>query len=678
MRRLPFVLLLALLAACSGTAKPDGDPMTKASLAPPTELTAPVFYTDANHANSVCQANLDAAKAYRQSILDCTAPRSVENTLTPYNNLLVMLDRTLGTSDFMANVHVDPAVREAAEACQREAMKLVSELKLDRGLYDAVAAIDATSLNGELARFHHLLMRDYHQAGVDKDETTRQRLAQINEELVANGQDYSRNIRDDRRSIRVAPERLAGLPEDFVAGHPVEEDGMVVITTDYPDLFPVLTYAQDESLRRELQLTFDGRAYPANVDVLKKILQLRHEYATLLGYANWADYFAADKMAKDGKTIGDFIDRVASIARPRMQNDLEQMLARKQKDLPDATVIEAWDRLYYTETMKKELFGVDAQALRPYFEFNRVKEGILALNAELFGVKFVKVDEPLFHPDVEAYDVLEGDKVIARFYLDMFPRDGKYGHAAMFPLLSGVNGSQLAAGALLTNFPKPSAEVPALLELDQVSTFLHEFGHLMHQLLSGRHQWVMVSGIACEWDFVEVPSQLLEEWTWDHPTMSRFALHYQTNEPLPADLLATTKAAQEFGKGLFTMRQLFLAGLSLRYHQVDPSNIDVRQVLLEVLDKYSPFPYPDESHLYANFGHLEGYSSAYYTYMWSLALAKDMYTRFEAEGMLNLETAAEYRKAVLEAGGAVDAKVMVENFLGRPSSFDAFQKWLEN
>jgi thimet oligopeptidase len=499
--------------------------------------------------------------------------------------------------------------------------------------------------------------------------------------MVKLGQEFSRNIREDKKSMQVTEKQLAGLPADFIESHKKRsgEDGKITITTDYPDFFPVEAYADDAKVRESLYKLYLSRAYPKNKKILEEILALRHSYATTLGYTDWADYMAEDKMVEEKKVVDDFIKKVASLARPRTESDIQEILARKKKDDPKAKTVQAWDRFYYVKKIQAEKFGVDPEKVRAYFPFESVKKGLLDVAQAVFAVELKKVDDaPVWHPRVETYDVFEGGKRVARFYLDLHPRKGKYGHAAEFPIYSGVAGKQIPSAALVTNFPDPQkSSGKALTEHNQVTTFFHEFGHLMHQLLAGRQRWVTQSGITCEWDFVEAPSQLLEEWAWNPRVLARFAKHHETGKPIPAELVEKMRKANEFGKGVHVMRQMFYARLSFGYHDRDPKEIDLEKTLKEIQKKYSPYPHIPGTAVFANFGHLNGYSSMYYTYMWSLVLAKDLFTKFKEKGLMNKDVALAYRKAILEPGGSVDAIEMVKKFLGREYSFDAFQAWLK-
>jgi thimet oligopeptidase len=651
----------------------------------------PEIWDSVQAVETSCAAHLKKAARLRDKILAAKKSRTAQNTLEPFNELLRAVNRIQPLSELIANVHPQKKVRTAAEKCEQQAKAFGTALMLNRPLYDALKAVDAKGLDPKAKRFRKHLLRDYRRAGVDKDEKTRNKLAALDKKMVKLGQEFSRNIREDKKSMQVTEKDLAGLPADFIKARKKRKaakgktkkggakDGKITLTTDYPDFFPVQTYAKKARVRRKLYKLYLQRAYPVNAKILKQILTLRHQYASLLGYPDWAQYMAEDKMVKNKTVIDEFIKKVAALARPRTRRDLKEILARKKKDFRRARRVQSWDRFYYVKKIQAERYGVDPTIVRSYFPFKRVKTGLLEIAQELFGVTFEKVTAaPTWHPKVEAYNVLEDGRVIARFYLDLHPRKGKYGHAAEFPIYSGVLGKQIPSAALVTNFPDPEKTGgPALTEHNQVTTFFHEFGHLMHQLLGGRQKWITQSGITCEWDFVEAPSQLLEEWTWDPKVLARFAKHHKTQEPIPAALVKKMRKADEFGKGVHVMRQMFYARLSFAYHEANPKNIDLMRLLKATQKKYSPYPHIPGTAVFANFGHLNGYSSMYYTYMWSLVLAKDLFTTFKENGLMHKKTAQKFRRTILEPGGSVDAERMVKNFLGRKYTFDAFQSWLQ-
>ncbi|GAA1830833.1 M3 family metallopeptidase [Luedemannella flava] len=578
----------------------------------------------------------------------------------------------------IAKAHPEEAVRTAADAAEQEIDKVATDISLDRGVYDALAAIDLGAADKTTRYWVEKTLREFRRAGVDRDDATRARVRELQEELVGIGQDFDRNIRSDTRTATVAPSALDGLPDDYVRAHPPGEDGLVRITTEYPDIIPFLTYATSADAREELWRLFQMRGHPANIEVLDRLVERRHELATLLGYPSWAQYVTENKMIGSADAAGDFIDRIASVAAGRLGADLATLLERKRADDPEAAAVDPWDNAYLQDRVKAERFAFDSQAMRPYFEYDRVKVGLMGLTERLFGVTFTRrEDAPVWHPDVEAYDVARGGVLIGRIFLDMHPRADKYNHAAMFTMVNGKAGVRIPECALLCNLPKPGAE-PALLQHNEVSTFFHEFGHLIHHIFAGHTRWAGVGGISTEWDFVEAPSQLLEEWTLDAPTLALFAVHHETGEPLPAELVEKLRAAEEFGKGIFVRQQMFYAAVSLEIYRRDPATFDIAELKRELQAKYAPFPEVPGTWFHLSFGHLDGYSAIYYTYMWSLVIAKDLFTVFKREGLLDSETAGRYRDAVLAPGGSAPAAELVRDFLGREYTFDAYQAWLNS
>jgi thimet oligopeptidase len=628
-----------------------------------------------------CEQSLAQAKIMRKKISDLgSADRNLNNTLRPYNQLLISLDTARGLTELMASVHPDQKTREAAESCQQKISKFVTSMGLDRSLFDGVAAVDTADLPPQTQRFAKHLLRDFRRAGVDKDESTRKRLAEINQELVKLSQTYGKNVRNDVRSIQLtSPEQLDGLPEDYKSAHKADKNGNIAITTDYPDFFPFQNYAQDSNLRKQLYQAFLQRGYPANKPILQKVLMLRAEYAKILGHPSWASYNAEDKMVGSAEKIDEFIRSLNKIVRKRSQRDLEVILKRKRKDLPNAKDVEVWDRFFYTGKVRTEQYDFDSRTVRPYFSYPRVKKGIFDLYGELFGVQFVPIrDEAVWSPSVEAYAMKSGKKTLGKFYLDMHPRKGKYKHAAMFPVQTGLEDGRTPIASLVCNFPDPSkGDGKALMEHNQVVTFFHEFGHLIHHLLAQGSNWVTLSGINVEWDFVEAPSQLLEEWAWDPVVLARFAKHIDNDQPISRSSVQKMRRASEFGKGIHVMRQLFYTAYSFYLHNTDPTDLDLEAFSRTMYDSYSPYPPIEEGHVYASFGHLIGYSSMYYTYQWSLVIAKDLFTRFSSEGLMSAATARDYRDTILAPGGTRDAAKLVESFLGRKYNLEAYRAWLE-
>lgn len=607
--------------------------------------------------------------------------------LQVWNQLTTAVANAAAVSALIAQVHPDRAVRDVAEVHERAAHKFTTELSLDRTLFEVFAALPdwdgeaQSALDADSQRLLRLTRRDFRRSGVDLDDATRARLQALGERETTLSQDFSRVVRDDVRSVRIASERLTGLPADFVAAHPPGEDGLVTITTDYPDSVPFRTFAQDAAARRELTIQFLDRGWPDNDAPLRELLGVRHERATTLGYASWADYDAEQKMIGDGAAIARFIDRVAAASQIAARADHARLLQRFRVDRPGATQIDAADTAYYTEVVRREDFGVDAREVRAYFDFPRVQAGLLEVTGRLFGLRYESVDIPAWHADVAVFDLYgshpaesppAGERTsehrLGRIYLDLHPRAGKYRHAAQFDLVPGITGQQLPEGALVCNFSA------GLMEHDDVVTLFHEFGHLMHHILGGHQRFQRFSGVATEWDFVEAPSQMLEEWAWNADILRLFAVD-ATGAPIPDELVSKMRAADSFGQGLWARTQTFCSALSYSVH-LGPVE-DLTALVRALQDRYSLVAYLPDTHLHASFEHLVGYSSAYYTYLWSLVIAKDLFSAFDPADLLAPGPATRYRETVLAAGGTQDAADLIEAFLGRPYRFEAFQAWLD-
>jgi thimet oligopeptidase len=322
---------------------------------------------------------------------------------------------------------------------------------------------------------------------------------------------------------------------------------------------------------------------------------------------------------------------------------------------------------------------VSSEEVRQSFPYQQVLDGLLDITSIVYDIRYVPAAIEPWHQDVKVYDVVrgQGDEKLGRIYLDMHPRDGKYKHAAQFTLKDGVAGQQLPEGVLVCNFPSPRATGgAALMEHDDVVTMFHEFGHLMHHVLGGSQRWIRQSGVATEHDFVEAPSQMFEEWAWNHETLSRFARHHQTGAVIPAELVEKMRRADTFGLGTHTVQQMFYAAISLGFHTADPAQLDQLAEVKRLQKKYTPFAYVEGTRFHAGFGHLVGYSALYYTYMWSLVIAKDLLTPFDHRGLMDTDVTYAYRDKILAPGGTKDAVDLVKDFLGRDYSFAAFEQYL--
>jgi len=636
-----------------------------------------------------CLAGLRRAEALRPQIIT-REPRTVEEALVRYNELLTAASASNALAGLMSEVHPDEAIRDAARECEQEVSRFYSDLALDREMYDTLAAIEVAGADPDTRRFLAHTLRDYRRAGVDKPPEVRARLKQIDDELTKLGQSFSKTISEDVRAIEVTdPARLAGLPADFIAAHPPDADGKIRITTDYPDYNPFMTYAADDELRRQLHIAFRSRGDRHNEATLRDILKLRAEKSSLLGFADWADYITADKMIGSGQRAAEFLDKVWKLAAPRAEQDYQELLrqlqaiAPGQASGPRPTEVADWQKVWLENLVKKERYEVDASIVRQYFPYDRVLAGLLEITAEIFDLAYVAVTSAeRWHPGVLVYDVVRGETKLGRIYLDMHPRDGKYKHAAQFPLKDGVRGVQLPEGVLVCNFPAPERATGSrpgsagLLEHEDVVTMFHEFGHLMHHVLGGHQPWITQSGVSTEWDFVEAPSQMFEEWAWRYDTLARFARHHETGEVIPRSLVDKMRRADKFGLGTATVQQIFYAAISLGFHRTDADALDQLAEVQRLQKRYTPFAYVPGTRFHTSFGHLIGYSAMYYTYQWSLVIAKDLLTPFEPGGLMATDVTYAYRDKVLVPGGSRDAAELVHSFLGRDYDFRAYERFL--
>ncbi|HEX2704793.1 MAG TPA: M3 family metallopeptidase, partial [Candidatus Lustribacter sp.] len=542
-----------------------------------TGLRSPVDLPSAGAAAGWLDARvtgeLDRARRLVEE-LKATPPEGALAVLRSWNDIALAMSNVGALGSLFSEVHPDEAVRTRAESAIQDLQRLDTELGLDAGLFAVFSALDPAGLDALATRLLAKTVLDFRRAGVDRDEATRERIRTLQERAVLVGQEFSKAIRDDVRSIRVAPERLAGMPQDWLDAHPVGEDGLVTVTTDYPDSIPLRTFCRDAAARREMAVAFLSIGWPRNDARLRELFAIRAELAQLLGYRDWADFDAQVKMIGRGEAIPPFIDKMAAASRESGMRDRQVVLDRLRQDVPGATTIDGADLMYYAEAVRREQHDVDAQEVRRYFDFPRVRQGLLDVTGRLFGLRYQPVAEAVvWDPDVVVYDVHlgrdRGGEHIGRIYLDLHPRGGKYKHAAQFDLGRGVAGRQLAEGVLACNFPR------GLMEHDQVVTLFHEFGHLVHHVLAGRGEWVRFSGVATEWDFVEAPSQMLEEWAWDAQVLRTFAVD-ESGEPIPAELVARMRDADHFGKGYQARTQMFYAAMSYYFHVEQPEDITAR------------------------------------------------------------------------------------------------------
>jgi len=656
--------LAAMLPIASAQTEPYGPHLWDKPLDPN------VFEQRVNDRLSRAQKSLD-------QLLAVKGTRTVENTLAPFDDAVMQLDTTGAQSGLMQIVNPDAAIRDRAQAMVQKASAAGTALSLNTAVYQALSAMDVSNADAATQYYIKRTLLEFRLAGVDKNEATRAKIKVLNDDLTRLSAQFGRNIQESQLKVIVKdPSELAGLPADFIAGHKPAADGTITLTSDSPDVTPVLQFATNPDLRRRIFLAYNNRAYPQNLPVLAELLKKREELANLLGYKHWSDMNAADKMAGNSQTISRFIDQIDIASKASAEREYQMLLALAKKDQPGLTEISMQDRQYYFEQLRKTAFDFDSQSARPYFPYDRVQQGILDVASKIFNVTFRPAkDAVVWDPSVNAFDVFDGDHQLGRIYLDMHPRPGKDQWFSSDPILDGKRGQQLPEVSLICNFSGGKPGEPGLMQYSEVTTFFHEFGHLMHWIFQGQQQWAGYGG-NLESDFVEAPSQMLEEWMHDPKVLATFARHYQTNEPIPADLVTRANRADAFGRGLWARAQLLYTSVSFDLHNTTPDPAQIEKSFPENIKRFLPYQPVAGDHQFASFTHLTGYSSAYYTYLWDKVIAQDFYSKFDHNNLLAPEVARRYRTTVLEKTGSMPANDLVTNFLGRPQSIDAFKTWM--
>jgi thimet oligopeptidase len=626
--------------------------------------------------NAWVGARLAAHEAALSALLAVNEPRTPENSLRLYDEAIEQLALAGAQAGVLNSVAADKAVRDQAqEEAQRVAMA-GSALSLNREVYDALKAIDLEGSSAATKHFVERTLLSYRLSGVDKDQATRDHLQALHEKATRLSLEFSRNIQEGGKSIHASQSELDGLPADYLARHPANAEGNVTITTDQPDMQPVMTFASSPALRERMFLAYNTRAYPANQQILLDLLATRQEIATVLGFRSWADLATADQMMGSAANVRTFLAKLneASLDGARREHELILNFARsRQKDLQ---AIDITSRAYWYEQFRRSAFDFDSQSVRPYFPYAKVEAGVLETAARLFKIEFRRSDAPAWHPAVSVFDVFDGGQRVGRFYLDMHPREGKDKWFSAAPIVTGVLGRALPEAALICNFPAGDDNDPGLLQYNDVVTYFHEFGHLMHAILGGHTEWAGLSGFATEGDFIEVPSQMLEEFFRDEKLLQAFAKHYETGETLPSETIKKMKLAGAFGRADWVRSQLYYTTLSLDLHDQDPAGLNLDETTKRLYQTLQPWTWLDGNRMYASFGHLTGYSSNYYTYAFDKVIALDFFNQFDPADLLGCDAGSLYRKAVLEQGGSKPGRQMVRDFLGRDEEFSAFSNWL--
>ncbi len=617
------------------------------------------------------------------SVVSQAGPRSFANTMQPLADMSDLLGDLYGRGPFLAQASPDPAIRETARSAEERMSKWQVELMFRDDLYVAVKEYadtdEAADLDGEHRRLLDFTLRDLRMAGHELDPAARAELREINDRLVELSIEFQTNLADYQDYLVVTRADLAGLPEDYIDQlDKGEKKNTFCVSMDYPDVIPFLDHAERRDLREALSQKFNSRAEKQNRPLLRETVDLRARSAEIFGLPSWADYRMQEKMAEGPEAVLAFYEDLIPPLTALAEREVERIADLLEAESGDRQV-QLWDWRYYDQQLLRTEYGIDHLEVAKFFPLERVVAGMLDLTAEVFGLRYVEVADPeTWHADATLYEIRDAgsDNLIAHFYMDLFPREGKFGHAAAFPLVQGrhnTDGYVRPVTAVLANFTKPSADRPSLLMHNEVVTLFHEFGHVLHMSLTKAH-FGRFSGAGTEWDFVEAPSQIMEHWCWKPEILARFGHHYETEMPIPAELIEEMALVQNLNVAIKTLRQVSFGVFDMAIHGPEPV-VSLEEAAIES-SSVTPFPHQPHTFFPASFGHMYGYDAGYYGYLWAEVFGDDMFSVFEKEGLANAGVGARYRREVLEPNGIRDAAELLRAFLGREPSNAAFLRKL--
>ncbi|WP_428046936.1 M3 family metallopeptidase [Candidatus Avelusimicrobium fimicolum] len=610
------------------------------------------------------------------------AERTFENTIMGYERAFDNYGNALGMSGFLSYVSTDKKFRDAANDLQMQISQYMVDVATRRDVYKAIREYTDTNprLDPVQAKLVKEMLIGFKNSGMDLNDADLEKFKALNKEKAEYIIKFDKNIQEYKDPLAVTQEQLQGLGEDYIQKLSKTDDGKYLVTLDYPDYVPFMQNADDEQARKELEFKFNRRGGQENVELLEKTLTLRREIARLLGYKNHAELRLEDRMAKNPKTVMAFLKDLQKKLKPLGKKEDKEMIAYKNsKTGKNSRTLYSWESGYWSNKFRKENLELDSEKIKEYFPSQVVIDGMLDLFGGVFGITFEPVDIPVWHPDVKAFKIKDkaSGELVAYFYMDLYPREGKYKHAACFGLVEGEEKQdgtyQIPFVAIVANLNKPSGDTPSLLKHSEVETLFHEFGHVLHNALT-KAKYSAFSGTSVSWDFVEAPSQMLERWAWDPQVLKKISKHYQTGEALPDDLIKRMIAAKNFGAGGMYLRQDFFAQYDMTLHTADTTP-DTTKLYFELTKKIRGLPLTKGTIPQASFGHIMGgYDAGYYGYLWSEVIAEDFFGEFKKNGIFNPETGLKFRREILEKGGTLDEEKMVENFLGRPADNKPFLK----
>ncbi|KAI7903245.1 uncharacterized protein BX663DRAFT_507971 [Cokeromyces recurvatus] len=621
--------------------------------------------------------------------------QTYENIVLPLTRIENELSGKAQLVSSLSQFSPDAAVREASVAAETKYEQFSIDQSMRHDLYSVISnyisKTDLDKLEHEDARFLRKLERNYRRNGLHLPEAKRDEFKEIRKRLSETCIEFNKNWARESSTVKFTKDELEGLDEDFLNGLKTEEeDGVTkyVLTMKYPDVRPVLKLCKNENTRRVHYTAYESRN-KENIVLLEEALKLRRKAAKILGYKSHADFVIEVKMAKTVEAVETFLNDLATKLHEPGLKEIEVLKELKKAEKAsrgeeyDGT-FNAWDTSYYERILLENEYAVDQEKIKQYFSLETTIQKMLEIYEKVLGLKFVKVPTEkavVWHPDVqlfECWDDVEDKSFSGYMYLDLFPRDNKYPHAACFPLQPSYiaeNGERVAPiAAMVANFTKPTAEKPSLLKHDEVVTLFHELGHVMHHLCS-RTKYARFHGTSVEGDFVEAPSQMLENWCYDPKSLKYLSAHFETGEPISDEIIERIVKAKNVDAAMLNLRQLFFGIYDMTIHTAEDENVDTTKVYNDLRKKISLISAPEGTYGQAAFGHLMGgYDAGYYGYMWSKVFSSDMFFSKFVEDTLSPEVGYSYRKNILEKGSSKDGMDLLKAFLGREPSSDAFMR----
>ena len=629
------------------------------------------------------------------AVVEKNAQPTWASLVTPLDEIHDRLSQFWSPISHLNSVQNTPEIREAYNASLPKLSDYYTELGQNKALYEAYKALaesdEANSLTPAQAEALTQTIRDFELSGVGLEGEPKKRYGEISARLSELGSQFGENVLDSTRAwskLITDEAELAGLPESALAqakqmAQAKEQEGWL-FTLDIPSYLPVMSYADSQELRKEMYTAYATRASELssegkfdNAPLIDEILALRHEMAQILGFENYAELSVATKMAESGQQVVDFLNDLAVKSKPSAESDLADLKAFAKAE-HGVEELNSWDVGYYAEKLREKKYSISQEVLRPYFPINKVLSGLFHTAQTLFGVDIrEESDFDTYHKDVQLFTISKNGEDIARFFLDPYAREGKRGGAWMDECRVrrrlDDGRLQLPVAYLVCNFTQPIGDKPALLTHDEVTTLFHEFGHGLHHMLT-QVEVSSVSGInGVAWDAVELPSQFMENWCWEPEALAHIAGHFETNEPLPQDLLDKMLAAKNFQSGMQMVRQLEFSLFDFRLHCEYQDGIKAQDVLDEVRSQVAVTVPPAFNRFQNSFSHIfaGGYAAGYYSYKWAEVLSADAFSKFEEDGIFNTETGAHFRDTILANGGSRPAAELFEAFRGREPSVDA-------